>query len=191
MGRGKTVSRVFVAIFLTVLLIDVFTLIRNASANVLWGYWEVGPQVSQPTTVETPTMTASATATSTATASATATATMTASATATNTSTSTATSTATATATTTQTATPTATATCVPGNCVEAGDPVCCGSDVCAGTGTPNVFTCQPSGCTPNGACSSCPTTQGFCSIVCQQAGFGSGSGVCIDSTCSCTSSGG
>ena len=67
-----------------VLLIDALTLIRNASANVLWGYWEVGPQVSRPTETATATTTpATPTATSTATATATATSTGTATATAT------------------------------------------------------------------------------------------------------------
>jgi hypothetical protein len=94
MGRGKTVRRVFVAIFVAVLFIDVLTLIRSASANVLWGYWEIGPQVSRPT----PTASSTGTATPTSTA------------------TSTGTATATSTASATQTATPTATATMT--NCI-------------------------------------------------------------------------
>jgi hypothetical protein len=55
MGRGKTTRRALVAIFVTVLLIDVLTLVRGASANVLWGYWEVGPQISRPTPTPTAT----------------------------------------------------------------------------------------------------------------------------------------
>ena len=48
-------------------------LLQNASANVLWGYWEVGPQVSRPTPTEIPTGTSTATTTATATSTATST----------------------------------------------------------------------------------------------------------------------
>jgi hypothetical protein len=57
LGRGKAARSGFVAIFVMVLVIEVFTLIRSASANVLWGYWQVGPQVSRPTESATPTAT--------------------------------------------------------------------------------------------------------------------------------------
>ena len=139
MGQWKTARRAVVAIFVTVLLIDVLTLIRSASANVLWGYWQIGPQVSQPT--QTPTATVSSTCTATASPTATSTATPTA--------------TATGTPTPTATQTPTATPGCVvntPGEC-----PNCLGNgnclDACSGNcGGMNV---QESACLaiPNTTC--------------------------------------
>jgi hypothetical protein len=54
---GRAVRLAFVAIFVTVLLLDMFTLIRSASANVLWGYWQIGRRVSPPTETATPTAT--------------------------------------------------------------------------------------------------------------------------------------
>ncbi len=67
--RGRAVRHALVAIFVMALLIDALTLIRNASANVLWGHWEVGPQVSRPTATATAPATPTATSSATATAS--------------------------------------------------------------------------------------------------------------------------
>jgi hypothetical protein len=55
--RGRTVRSGLVAIFVMALLIDVLTLSRSVSANVLWGYWEVGPRVSPATATPTATPT--------------------------------------------------------------------------------------------------------------------------------------
>jgi hypothetical protein len=70
-GGGQSFSRALIAVILTLAMAYLLLLARGASANVLWGYWEVGRQVSRPTATPTVTATPSATASPTATATAT------------------------------------------------------------------------------------------------------------------------
>jgi len=75
--RGNPFGRALPALILAILFADAFVLIHGASANVLWGHYEVGPQ-AEPTVTEIATMTPTATATAAASTTATPTPTATA-----------------------------------------------------------------------------------------------------------------
>jgi len=195
--RGKIIPALS-ALFLAVLFANVFMLMRSASANVIYGGYDIRPpaQTSATSTLTpTPTATATATATATGTATATATASATATATATSTPTATevATATATGTATSTATLTPTATATATP---TATGTATATATATQTTTPTPTATgTASVADCNADGSCPFCETDTSPCEMACIIShGSGSG-GVCSGSgpsaTCGCCAAAG